>query len=933
MARSTTESPMRFCLLALITLLCFAPPSSATQPGWDPRITSGELENGLRYFLHDSGKEADPFNIRLIVHAGSVDEPVPSGIAHILEHMVFQTNSARGRSMHAEIEALGWRTGVQINAVTREAETQFMLRTRPDDALDLKASLQFMADLVMKPALKAADWEKERFVILEELRQTVSVADRVSRLKKSALRTGSRYVDRPTIGTHAGISHTSIEQIRSFYESFYRASNMTLIVSGRFDKQAARQALEQAFGSAPAHPAPERDYRILPLKQGLNVALVQDEDGSSSQVTYALRLPMPSRLTAEGQMAYLHQYFLTRLIRDAVQEEGPHHADVTESLGFAAQETTEERLILAFNARTVNHAAATSALLETVERLKRDGISRDGFEALMKRARTVNENNREAGEKRTYAEWEDRIASAVLTGSVVDDPATRTARTADLLDRISFEGLNARLREMLSAEDRVLFYQAPGGVGVTLPTVASVEAERARFATMAELPPRKPLAPKVTVEAAAPAWPADRRVDISGHLVAEHMAPDPEVIEWQLSNGDTVVWLVRDTPDGKAYLSGQSHPGFLNTRFSSSVSQAALQLFTQSGFAFWTQTENDLWAEAQAQRWSIAFKEGHLDAGIAAEPHALPALLQTYAATIAFGGVRAEAVDALREQMDGERFDPVAAQRADLLYGTPEAVDDMQALARLTPEAMTDIARSHFEQPVTWYAVGPKPSTEIREAFASVIGAIPRKDSMAPDIALQRSGRHVADVEVFSDQRARVEISFYAGLDWTPEASFLISTLTPIVQQSVKKELRDELGGIYSLEFELELEPDQDRVLGTLAFYCAPERTEELTRAALAVLDGMPEIARQADIDKIRADIAFAEGSRLTDPNTWLRRLALSYRRYGDAGYLRRMQGLADKVTAQRLEAHARHIFRTDNVAVLKKLPLGAATESEREVE
>ena len=44
------------------------------------------------------------------------------------------------------------------------------------------------------------------------------------------------------------------------------------------------------------------------------------------------------------------------------------------------------------------------------------------------------------------------------------------------------------------------------------------------------------------------------------------------------------------------------------------------------------------------------------------------------------------------------------------------------------------------------------------------------------------------------------------------------------------------LGGIYSLEFELEVEPDQDRIRGTLAFYCAPERTEELTRAALGVL-------------------------------------------------------------------------------------------------
>lgn len=924
---------MRMCLIAILSMFCLAGPSAAQDPGWDPRIATGTLDNGLRYFLHDSGKEADPFNIRLIVHAGSVDEPVPSGIAHILEHMVFQTNEARGRSMHEEIEALGWRTGVEINAVTREAETQFMLRTRPDDALDLAGSLQLMADLVMKPALEAEDWEKERFVILEELRQTVSVADRVSRLKKAALRTGSRYVERPTIGTHAGISRTSIEEIRSFYKSFYRASNMTLIVSGRIDKEAARKALESAVGPAPTLPAPKRDYRILPLKQGLNVNLVQDEQGLSSQVTYALRLPMPNRMTDAGQIAYLEQYFLTRLIRDAVQAEAPYHGAVTDSLGFAAQETTEERLILAFNARTDNHAAAIPVLIETVERLRRDGVSRDGFESLMTRARAINENNRKAAENRTYAEWEDRIASAVLTGSVVDDPATRTTRTAALLDRITFEGLNKRLREMLAAEDQVLFYQVPGGVSVTLPTVATVEAERARWAAMADLPPRQPRTPEPEVATAAPVWPADQQVARSGHITAERRTGNPDVIEWTLSNGDVVVWLVRDTPDGKVYLSGQSRPGYLNSLFASSASQAAVQLFDQSGFTFWSQTEHDLWEKQQAQRWSIALKEGHLDAGIATSPGDLPARLETYASILGFGSVRPEAVEALHEQINGERPDEVAARRTELLYGEAGAVDTLQDLRQVDAEELSEIARTHFQQPVTWYAVGPEPGLEIRDSFASVIGAIPRAASMTTEVALQRAGRHEAEVEVFSDDRARVEISFFAGLDWTPEASFVISTLTPIAQQNLKKELRNVLGGIYSLEFELDADPDQDRVLGTLAFYCAPERTEELTQAAFAVLDRMPEIARGADVAKIRSDIAFAEESRLTDPNTWLRRLALSHRRYGDAGYLRRMQGLGERVTAQRLVAHAKHIFRTENVAVLTKVPLGAGARPERDVE
>lgn len=925
---------MHLCLrlFTLLGLSLFAFQVAASEAKWDPRILEGQLDNGFRYFLYDSGKQTDPFNIRLIVHAGSIDEAVPSGIAHILEHMVFQTNDARGRSMHDEIESLGWRTGLQINAVTREAETQFMLRTRPNDALDLEDSLQFMADMVLKPSLRAEDWEKERFVILEELRQTVTLADRVSRLKKAALRPGSRYVDRPTIGTAHGISRTSIEDIQTFYRSFYRSSNMTLVVSGHFDKERARQAVERAFGSAPSLPRPERDYRILPLKDELNVARVQEPGGTSSQVTYAFRLPMPPRDTEAGQMAYLQQYFLTRLIRDAVQAEAPHHADAAQSLSFAAQETTEERLILAFNATTETHAKATSALIETVERLRRHGLSRDGFDALMVRAREVNNSNPDAAESRTYADWEDRIASAVLTGSVVDDPMSRSARVHAMLDRITFDSLNARLRDILATRDRVLFYQAPAEVALNLPTVAAVEEEVRDWTERQKLLPHAALAPGPAV-ISAPVWPSDRNLDRTGEIVAERLSKDPEVIEWSLSNGDKVIWLVRDTPDGKVYLSGQSDPGFLNRSFDSFASQAALQLFAQSGFAFWTQEEFDLWSAGQKNRWSFALKKGHLDVGVAAQPADLPALLDTYAASLAFGGVREAAVEALHSQTGISDSDTLADGRAELLYGDAAIRNTGKELATLTAPELNRIAQTHLRQKTNWYAVGPRPDGKIREAFGAVIGAIPRETSMTSNITLQRPGRHGAQVEVFSDDRARVEISFYAGLEWTPEASFLISTLTPIAQQNLKKRLRNALGGIYSLEFELEFEPDQDRILGKLAFYCAPQRTGELTEAALAVLDRMPEIAKEADIAKIRADIAFAEGTRLTDPNTWLRRLALSYRRYGDAGYLRRMQGLGDKITPQRLAAHADHIFRTDNVAVLTALPLGPATDTRREVE
>jgi zinc protease len=909
-------------LLTAATLTVFASLAHAGNAEWDPRLTRGILDNGLSYILHDSGKQSDPFNIRLIVHAGSVDEEKPSGVAHMLEHMVFQSNTAHPTSIHRYIEKIGWRQGVQINAVTRESETQYMIRTRPNDALDLDQSLKLAADLVFGAQLRAEDWEKERFVILEELRQGDSTADRVSRQKKAASRVGSRYVDRPTIGTRQSIERIGIEEIRAFYHRFYTASNMTLVVSGHIDGEHTEATIRRIFAVAPKKQAPDRSYLDLPLKSGITVGLVQDPAGTSSQTTYAFRMAMPDRTSEDGQLAYLEKYFLSRLLRDAVQAQASHYAKTVNSLGFVAQETTQHRLILAFNASGPRHDAALRILLEAIERLRREGIAKPAFDRLMASARRINNNNVDAAANRTFAEWEDRIASAVLIGSVVDDPAAKAERTSKLLDRITLPGLEARMRDMLSAPDQVLFYQAPGAVKLSLPSANDVAMIRDDLAARGTLPvlPTLAEAPPET-ESPVPQWPANATVPQTGRIISETINRHPLIREWSLSNGDRVVWLMRETPDGKVYLSGQSAPGFENGRFDSAVSQVALQLWAQSGFRFWTQAQHDRWQEAQDEggKWSYVLKADALDVAIAVDPEHLPAQLRRYAGNIAYGTVRPESVS------DSIQRSIAAADRgndyARLLYGA-ESGSSVEIEADMpTAATMESAAQAFLAQPVTWFAVGPAPGDDIRDAFARTIGAVPRDATLVAAPPLQREGIHAATAPSDADGRARVQVSFFSPMNWTPEASFLVSALNPVAQQALKNELRYRLDGIYTLQFEIQLDAASNRAVGSFSFYCAPERAEELTKAAIAVLEQMPQIARSVDAARIRADIDFAESGRLEDPNTWLRRLALSYRRYGNAGYLNRMQELPKKLTADLLAAHASSVFGTTNLAVLTRLP------------
>jgi zinc protease len=880
---------------------------------WDPRLVRGELPNGLRYFIHDSGNPADPFNIRLIVGAGSVDEDPPSGIAHMIEHMVFQSTDSHPETVHRYLDTIGWRTGREINAMTRETETQFMIRTRPRDTVGIDAALALLADMVLRPQFDPQDWQKEQRVILEEWRRGEGPAERINRQKKAVLRAGSRYVDRPTIGHRDTIEAATVEDMRDFHSRYYLASNMMLIVSGAVDAPSVHAAIERRFGDAPAKPKPARPYLAFPLKEGFSAGVVQDAKGTTAQVTYAFRLPMPDRDTDEGARAYLEKYLLNRLIRQQVERLAPAYAARLDDLSFVVQEPTENRLILALNGKTRDQAAAATALLDVAERLRREGISQQDFDGAMAAARDVNVRNLGASEGRNFAEWEDRITTAVLQGSILSDPKERKERTASLLDRITLQSLNERFEAMLGAADQVLFYQLAGDQPYQQPDLASLQAERQRLSHLSALPALvMPERLGAGLALPIPEWPEENAPLAKGFATAAERDAASAVSQWHLSNGDRVVWLEHDTPDGKIYLSGRSPVGFRNQEFGSALSQAGLQLWTQSGFRFWPQAQYSRWRSVQGWAWSWALHDGDLDAGAVVTSKQLPDLMKIYAATVEYGLVRDESLEALQKvnalQMD--KTDSFAG----LVYGE-DAFEDFDVQSSTRSELET-AARALLRQPVTWFVVGPRPEEDVLSRTLSFAAGVARQGGLTAMPLMQRSGIHLQTIAAEGGDKAEVRMSFSSHLAWTPEAAFIISTLTQPTQQALKAELRHKLGGVYSVSFELRLDQDNDRVTGELSFSCAPERADELSHAAVETLRRMPAVIANADIERMRADIDAAERVRSNDPATLLRRLALSYQRYGDAGYLQRVGGLSERLTAERLSRQAKHVFALNDLAV-----------------
>lgn len=906
-------------LFSAITNLIIQP--SLKAEGWDHRVHKGTLDNGFSYYLYDSENPEDPFNVRLIVHAGSVDEEKPSGVAHIVEHMVFQSTRAHPETIHHYIQRLGWRTGVQINAMTRETETQFMIRTRPEDALDIKGTLALVSDMVFGALLIEEQWQSERNVILEELRNGGRVADRINRQKKDLLRSGSQYVGRSTIGTEASINAVTIDDIKDFYNHYYVASNMTLVISGRLDIQKAKQAITQYFGNAPLKAAPDRSYVELPLDESIKIGLVQDEEGTTSQVTFALRTEMPDRTSDQGKRAYLKKYLLNKLVRDQLRNLAETHDLGFENLSFVTQEPTNKRVTWAFNVRTKEHERGLDFLLQVIERLKRDGISQTAFNDAIKDALRVNENNVSYSKLRTYADWEDKITSSIMIGSTLEDPSLQSEKTKHMLQNITLSELNDTFRQILVSKDIVIIFQVPGGDEATLTNKTQIQSV---MLALRASPQRPEWAKKAVVRelpaASLPILPQHALIKKTGTLISEVIDEKRNIVEWNLSNGDKVIWLKHETEDKRLYISAQSSPGFNNDKFNSDLSQAAIQLWVQSGFKFWSQSQYDQWFAAQSPKWNVVLNSSTLNVGIVSKQSDIATALTHYALMLSYNQIRPEAFDQFQKQFD-KQFKAQNGEYAKFLYG--ESLTSQPS--DLTREKLEDAAVSLSRQPVTWYIVGSNPSSFSKEAFINIAGSIQRDDQLKSSPPLQLSGSREAITTSNSDQhRAEVKISLFVDQNWRPETAFILSSITPALQQALKNELRLKLGGIYTSQLEITLDPATNRTTVSISFMCAPERAHELKEAALSVIKNAPDHLKMTNVIRLQQDIIFAEKSRLTDPSTLLRRLSLSYRRYGDSRYLETMSGLASQLTDERLITESRKISLSDNIAAYIKLPKDA---------
>src|SRR5215218_9870011 len=136
----------------------------------DPRITTGTLPNGLRYYIRANKSPRNRAELRLVVNAGSLlEDEGQRGLAHFVEHMAFNgTSHFPKQDVVAFMQAIGMRFGAHVNAHTSFDETVYQLQIPTDNPLIIDRSLLIMEDWARNVSFDPDEIDKERGVVLEE---------------------------------------------------------------------------------------------------------------------------------------------------------------------------------------------------------------------------------------------------------------------------------------------------------------------------------------------------------------------------------------------------------------------------------------------------------------------------------------------------------------------------------------------------------------------------------------------------------------------------------------------------------------------------------------------------------------------------------------------------------------------------------------------
>jgi len=295
------------------------------------------LENGLTV-IAETDPTAHTAAVGFFVKTGARDEPRElMGVSHFLEHMVFKGTEHRAPD---DVNRDFDRIGADHNAFTTGELTAFHAHVLPEH---LSTATGIIAD-IMRPALRQADFDEEKGVILEEI--AMYDDNPFWRLWEHANERyfGAHPLGHRVLGTRKTVGALTRDQMKDYFERRYGAANTVVCAAGKLDFDAFVEDVRRACGgwqrgeTGRAHPAfhahEERVEVAMPQANRAYLAWLCPAPSTQDPRRYAAA--MVAQVLGDSEGSRLYWSLIETGIAEEAQMQFDGHDGVGEYVTYAA---------------------------------------------------------------------------------------------------------------------------------------------------------------------------------------------------------------------------------------------------------------------------------------------------------------------------------------------------------------------------------------------------------------------------------------------------------------------------------------------------------------------------------------------------------------------------------------------------------------------
>ena len=192
---------------------------------------------------------------------GSRHEPQEqSGIAHFVEHMLFKgTGTRTAEDIAQAIDSVGG----QMDAFTAKEYASYYIKVLDEH---LPFAVEVLSDIVMNPALSSEDIEREKKVVLEEIKMVEDTPDDLVHELFTENFWANHPLGRPILGTKETVESLSQDGLRKYFQGVYTAPNLIVAAVGNVDHERVRDLISRAFEALPTttDPITEAPPNVVP---------------------------------------------------------------------------------------------------------------------------------------------------------------------------------------------------------------------------------------------------------------------------------------------------------------------------------------------------------------------------------------------------------------------------------------------------------------------------------------------------------------------------------------------------------------------------------------------------------------------------------------------------------------------------------------------